>query len=186
MSIDQWKMTSAHLLTALIIGQFLSGFPVVSMCVMRSIVFCSPHSDTNASRSRSRKYCSSTHCARRKFAAAKDVCDFAADVQIVFTHVAALLHDVKPRLERCECVASRRVAGLCAHWRSVPNLGEFQHEQPGIGELVIAAHYNLIGVGEKTKGTCFGRTRRDLRHPDGLQHLLEKRQRIRIRHLHRG
>ena len=44
--------------------------------------------------------------ARREIAAAKNVSDFARDVQIVLAQIATLLHDVEARAQRGERVAS--------------------------------------------------------------------------------
>src|SRR5712664_4214816 len=43
-------------------AQFLNGLPVLSMCLIRSMVLGSPHTLRKASRSRSIIYCSETKC----------------------------------------------------------------------------------------------------------------------------
>src|SRR5205823_5994744 len=94
--------------------------------------------------------------ARRELPAAKNVSDFARDVQIVLAHIATLLHDVEARAQRGERVASCGIAPLTAHWRGVAGGGEFEYQPLRLRYLMIAIHHDLVGTGKKPERTRFG------------------------------
>ena len=94
--------------------QFLSVFPVFSVCAIRSSVLRSPHRLRNASRSRSSRCCSVTVPACGAIAAGEDPRQLAADERVVIADAAGAPREVDAELQRRQHALRRRPESRCA------------------------------------------------------------------------